>query len=249
MLIGYLVLGVCLLLATLLAANWFVNADPKQLARLLRYLGVGLSSAAGVISILTGRFFLGVPLLALALMIWRGKPLSMPGFPPGGFRKPSSGQSSKVETEYLSMTLEHDTGVMAGHVLKGAYAGKNLAELDLEQLVALFSECYRNDMDSAQLLETYLDRTIGPDWREAAQAGQQEAGGADSQRGWGPRERARSVMTKDEACEVLGVPPDASPDEVKEAYRRLMQKLHPDQGGSTYLAAKINQAKDILLKA
>jgi len=247
MLIGYLVLGVCLLLAVLLAANWFVNADPKQLARLLRYLGVGLSGAAGVVSILTGRFFIGVPLLALAMMIWRGKPLNMPGMPPGGFRKPSAGQSSKVETEYLSMTLEHETGVMAGHVLKGAYAGKNLAELDLEQLVALFSECYRDDVDSAQLLETYLDRTIGPNWREAAQT-EGDRGDARSSRGWGPRQQARAPMTKDEAREVLGVPPDASPAEVKEAYRRLMQKLHPDQGGSTYLAAKINQAKDVLLK-
>jgi hypothetical protein len=217
--------------------------------RLLRYLGVGFLGAVGLVFLIFGRHVYALPLLLLALSLFRGWRLALPRFPLGGLRKPSSGQSSKVETEYLSMTLEHDTGVMAGKVLRGAYTGKSLAELNLEQLVALLSECHQNDHDSAQLLETYLDRTIGPDWRDEAQAAGVGAAEAEAgpRRGWGRRQATKAQMSLDEAREVLGVGPEAKPNEIKDAYRRLMQKLHPDQGGSTYLAAKINQAKDILL--
>jgi hypothetical protein len=243
--LGYLVLGVCLLAALLLAANWLANADPRKLARLLRYLG-----ASGLAMLLVGRYAFAAPLLLLAVSLFRGWRLPMPGFPPGPMRQPASGQSSKVETEYLSMSLDHDTGVMSGEVLRGAYTGKRLAELTLEQLIALLSECHQNDHESALLLETYLDRTIGTDWRDEAQAAGASEGGPESEpgRGWGRRGgSARPEMSRDEACDVLGVGPEASPAEIKEAYRRLMQKIHPDQGGSTYLAAKINQAKDVLL--
>jgi DnaJ domain len=244
--IAYLLLGVCLLAAFLLARNWLLTVDPKLLARVLRYLGVGIFSVIGLLLLFIGRYGLALPLLLLAASILRGWRLPVPRFPSGGFgAKPSSGQASKVETEYLSMTLEHDSGVMAGRVLKGTFTGKNLAQLAVEQLVALLSECYRNDPESAQLLETYMDRTQ-PGWREAADAA--EAQGAQAGRGWGRRPQAdKTKMSVAEAREILGVADDASADDIKEAYRRLMQKLHPDQGGSTYLAAKINQAKDVLL--
>ena len=55
-------------------------------------------------------------------------------------------------------------------------------------------------------------------------------------------------MSRQEACDILGVAPDANRDAIKEAHHRLMVRLHPDHGGTNYLAAKINQAKDLLIK-
>ncbi len=257
--LAYLVLGVCLLLAFLLASRWLVTADPKLLAQGLRYLGFGLVGAVGLLFLFTGRFFLGSALLFVAWKLYRGFHVPTLRMPGGGATKPS-GRTSKVETAWLRMTLEHDSGDMAGEVLRGPFAGKRLADLDLESLVALLGECHREDPDSARLLETYLDRAVGEDWRQTAQAqGGAEtvgAGGAHEDehvgRGWGrrpPPGGRQPAMTVDEAREILGVGPEAGAAEIKDAYRRLMHKMHPDQGGSTWLAAKINQAKDILLAA
>lgn len=243
--IGFFILGVCLLAAVLLAGKWFVNADPAKLARLVRLVPAGILGTAALFLMLTGKFFAGVPLAALALGLVRGWRLPGVRFPTGA--GPSTGQSSNVETEYLRMTLSHDSGEMTGTVLRGAFAGQALGELNLDQLVALMSECAREDPGSAQLLETYLERAVGPDWRDRAQGAAAGDAGEGRSSKWGGGGGANTPMTSEEAREILGVGPGASSDEIKEAHRRLMLKVHPDQGGSTYLAAKINQAKDILL--
>jgi len=154
-------------------------------------------------------------------------------------RGPSPGQTSDVETRYLRMSLDHDSGTLDGTVLDGRYRGRHLRELDLGELMDLLRECRINDEQSAAILESYLDRIHGAGWRDE-EAGTGRAGG-------GPRSAAGSTMTRDEAYEILGLKPGAGPEEIKQAHHRMMLKNHPDQGGSTYLATKINQAKDLLL--
>ena len=242
--IGYFILGVSLLAGVLLAGKWFVTADPRAIIRAGKFIGIGLLVCTGVFLMVTGRFASGLPLAVFSLaLLKRWRMPNMRFHMNGGGSRPSPGQSSQVETVWLRMNLEHDSGVMRGVVRKGPWAGVELSALSLDQLVALLGDCWADDAQSAQLLETYLDRAFGADWRDKAQG----AAGDRSERPRGAPSSAR--MTKEEAYEVLGVQPGAGEDEIKEAYRRLMQKLHPDQGGSTYLAAKINQARDVLLDA
>jgi len=139
------------------------------------------------------------------------------------------------------MSLDHDSGQMDGTIIKGSRAGETLSALDVETLIGLAVRYRQSDPQSAQLLEAYLDRRE-PDWRQRPQAETAGAGGS------GHRDEVSGVMSVDEAYEVLGLKPGADADEVRRAHRTLMKKLHPDQGGSTYLAAKINQAKDVLLE-
>ncbi len=147
----------------------------------------------------------------------------------------SQGQASTIRTEFLAMELDHDTGNMDGRVLKGEYAQKKLSSLSLEELLNVLHEC-SSDSDSSQVLQAYLDRNH-PSWREqtGVEAGPQAV--ADD-----------SVMTRALALEILGLSEAAGKSEIVKAHRQLMQKMHPDRGGSDYLAKKINTAKDYLLK-
>jgi hypothetical protein len=240
--LGLFILGVCLLAAILLAGRWFLAADPAALARALRLAGAGLLGAAALFFALTGRFAWGMPLGLAALALLRRWRLAMPGGTAAG---DSAGRSSTVETGYLRMTLEHQTGVMRGEVRRGRHAGRELSELDLAELLELLAECRREDAEAARLLEAYLERIHGSAWREASTQDRTRR----EQRGGGQRGRraATGGMTAEEARAILGVSEEAGPDQIRDAHRRLMMQLHPDRGGSDYLAAKINQAKDVLL--
>ena len=143
---------------------------------------------------------------------------------------PTPGRTSEVETAFLHMWLDHDTGEMDGAVLRGRYEGCALRELGLEDLLALLDEC-RTDRQSVAVLEAYLDR-IHEDWRESRDP---------------PPGASSGEMSESEARAVLGLGPEATREEIVEAHRRLIQRLHPDRGGSDYLAAKLNAAKDLLL--
>ncbi len=149
---------------------------------------------------------------------------------------PSSGQQSTVQSKYIRMTLNHDSGEIGGEVVAGSFTGKRLDQLDLEALMQLLDEC-RDDEESVALLQAYLDRVYADSWQQQA--------GAERQR----TVSSPGEMSREEALQILGLPPGASEAEVIEAHRRLMQKLHPDRGGSAYLAATINLAKDVLLGA
>ena len=244
----WLILGVCLLAGALLGASWFMSADPKFLARIMRWGGLALFALVIVFLTVTGRFLLVPPLVVLGLMVWRRvRGAGAGGWFPGVRRSASPGQASDVETPYLRMSLDHDSGTISGEVRRGRFEGRKLADLSFDEVLELLAECRQHDAPSAQLIEAYLDRVEGPEWRERAGAGD----GGDGGDGGGERRgRARATgatMTREEAYQVLGLEPGASAADVKEAHRRLMLKIHPDQGGSNYLAAKINQAKEYLL--
>ncbi len=152
-----------------------------------------------------------------------------------------TGQSTNVETQWLRMSLDHDTGILDGTVLQGRFAGRRLAELSLAELAELLTRLRVKDPESATVLETYLERAR-PDWAASG------AGAAEEEIREAPPSTAGAAMTREEAYRILGLPRGADEKAIREAHRKLMMKLHPDQGGSTYLAIKINQAKDLLIK-
>ena len=154
----------------------------------------------------------------------------------------SSGQSSSVNTRILRMSLDHDSGTMTGEILEGPYQGQSLNSLSLPELLELWRYCAAHDDDSLAVLEAYLDRTQKEDWRarleeEEAQASRQRQRAAPS----GGR------MEREEALAILGLEETAGEEEIRQAHRRLMRQVHPDHGGSNYLAARINEAKSVLL--
>lgn len=225
---GLVILGVLVLLG-----RAFIAADPRSLVRTLRYLVGGALLFFGLVFFLAERWGLALPLAAAgisALSLGRIGPIDL-----GGARR-QSGSRSTVRSPFLEMTLDHDSGAMTGTVLAGTFAGRGLDDLDEASLRRLHDEA-ASDAESLSLLEAYLDRRK-PGWREDV----------EGDRDTGPRRPANaSAMTDEEAYEVLGLAPGASEADIRAAHRRLMLRLHPDQGGSTFLAAKINEAKDRLL--
>lgn len=222
----------------------FVNVKPSTLARAIRTFTTTFAALAGTGLLLTGRFGLALMTLIAAVMAIRALKGGMLGGAPGGFGQDSgsgpSGKTSDIATDMLAMQLDHRTGDLEGEVLKGHFAGRTLASLGLQDLLAFLMACQRDDPRAVPLLETYLDRQH-PDWRsEAGVDGDQHGEGQDQAASGG----AMDVAT---ACSILDVEPEASDDDIKAAHRRLMKKFHPDHGGSGYLAAKLNQAKDVLL--
>ncbi|MFQ5775021.1 MAG: DnaJ domain-containing protein [Kiloniellaceae bacterium] len=234
--IAYFILGICLLAGFVLLARWFVTAEPKKVVSAARWVAAGAGLMVGGYLLWGGRHALAalvVPMLLPLLLRYRALWNRLKAA-----QGPQPGQASEVGTRFLKMTLDHDTGVMSGVVLEGRFRGRALEELDLEDLVELWREFRASDAQSAAVLEAYLDRTQGEAWREVAAQGAASGAGGPAPGG---------AMTREEAHEILGLAPGASQEEIREAHRRLMQKLHPDHGGSNYLAAKINQAKDLLL--
>jgi hypothetical protein len=229
-----LLLGVVVLVLLLWAASSFSKADPKQAARLLRNLGGTAALLFAVFLLLRGEIgpAITVGVLGLGALGWvRLWPASF-----GGRTQKSRGQVSRVRTALIEMELDHDTGTMRGRILAGAHQGASLDALDPPTLIGLLGAM---DADSRDLLAAYLDRRL-PGWREHAQG--------DAAAGSGPRAARSGKMSDEEAYQILGVQPGANAEEISRAHRSLMKKLHPDQGGSTYLAARVNEAKDVLLR-
>jgi hypothetical protein len=227
-----LLLGIAALVLFLVAARYYSTANPQQLATMLRKGGgVALFAIAAYLGV-TGRFYAAIPLVYLGATLLDLIP-SPAGL--GARMRRSPGQVSKVRSQFVEMELDHDSGDMHGRILKGQYENVPLDALDRPTLLSLLVIF---DAESRALLEAYLDRRE-PGWREDI----------DEDAGAGSREPPRSgPMTQEEALQILGLEPGAGAFEVRRAHRTLMKKLHPDQGGSTYLAARVNEAKEVLLR-
>jgi hypothetical protein len=232
----YLLGGFAVLSGFLMLVYLFVNADPARLARGLKVTGVVIAILAVATLAISGRLAaLLMPLAMLMPLLIRVRSVL------DRYRPPAGGQTSTVATPFLRMTLDHDTGSMTGTVLRGNFSGMRIEELGPADLLALLRECRAEDEEGARLLEAYLDR-IHPDWRDELAGGRASGGSGGSS-----ARPSSSDMTVEEAYAILGLAPGADAEAIREAHRRLMVKLHPDHGGSDYLATKINRARDVLL--
>jgi len=212
----------------------FARGNPAAIAKGLKLAG-GVASLTGAgLMLFRGRMDMAFLLGGVAAWLFGWSSFGLPGFGRRAAKTP--GTVSRVRSAMIEMELDHDTGAMNGTVLAGSSAGRTLNDLPEDALRRLHEECGRSDPDGVRLLEAYFDRRF-PHWREDGH-GDAHARSAHPQTG---------AMTEQEAYEILGLQPGASADDVRRAHRALMKKLHPDQGGSTYLAARVNQAKEILL--
>ncbi len=243
MILAYLLLGIAVLGLVLLVARWFAQAEPRTLVLLVKWVGGTVVALLILYLIVSGRAAWALGVAAGALPFVRRFLLARAlfrGLRGGGWHRTGASagpQRTGVETATLAMTLDHATGEIDGAILKGRFAGRRLSALSLDELLALYADCAGDDPDSVPLIESFLDRSpFRDEWRARMKesAGRRSAASGES-------------MTVEEAREILGVSADATPEEIRRAHRTLMQKNHPDHGGSTYLAAKINQAKEVLL--
>ncbi len=231
---GLLIVGVLFLIWAV--GKGYLSPSPKALAKQGRKLaGVGALLFAAFMGMRgglemallaggVGAWLLGYDSLRAAIDGWTGQ-------------EPRPKAVSRIRTAALSVEIELQSGIMQGEVLAGPSMGRTLASLSQEELFAFMKLCVSSDPLASGLLEQYLDRRF-PGWREDIEFDLYARQAAATQ---------STVMTAQEAYQILGLETGATADDVRGAYRALMKKLHPDHGGTTYLAARINEAKEVLL--
>ena len=236
-----LIAGIVAVILLYSLLQMFRAANPVVLARAIKIGGGVVALAVAAFTGIKGELAVAIPLGIFGAGLLGWSPFGASGFGNigrmfgGSGTQRSPGQTSQVRSQFLDMSLDHDSGELSGQILAGPYAGHSLGEFDLPQLTAMMPGF---DTESVALLESYLDRRF-PAWRQDAQG---NAAGGQS------RPAASGKMTDEEAYQILGLQPGAGRDEIGRAHRALMKKLHPDQGGSTYLASRVNEAKDTLLR-
>lgn len=234
----YLAAGMGVLALVILAGRWFLSISPSDLVQAARTFVAVFLALAGTGLIFLGRWGPALALVGAGIMagrsLWKGQ---QGADPMAGSGTGAKGQST-VTTELLVMRLDRESGDLSGTVRRGEHAGRSLTELSLPELLALRQRALAEDKASISLLEAYLDR-VHPDWRAA---------GAERDTGHASREPgSATVMDEATALAILGLPKGAGAEEIRAAHRRLMAHLHPDHGGSNYLASQINRARDVLL--
>lgn len=232
----WLLAGAATLGLLLLSARVFANAPVEAIKSVLRWVAVAVGLGLAGLLLFTGRgsqALVSVLFFGPALMNLYRRWQAQKTFSQGG--RASPGQASRVETRTLRMELDHDSGTMTGTILAGPYRGRELGELTLAELLVLWRDCRADDPESVPLIESWADRAF-PDWRQ-----DEAAGHAATPPPPGGR------MSRAEALAVLGLAEGAGEAEIRAAYLRLMRAAHPDRGGSDWLAARLNEARDVLL--
>lgn len=254
--IAYFIAGIAILIALMLISRWYVSASPKTLKKGLIWIGFTLVVILVMWLAVTGKLWAAAAALP-AIFVWFMRIFTglrfaqmfsrMAGLGGGagpGWRAPGDddpGQTSRVQTRFVIVYLNHETGHVWGEVLDGTHRGRPLESLEMEEVMQVYREA-QSDPDSVRVIEGYLDRR-DPSWRANTQSGGY-AGGRSEQ---GGQTADPGSMTHEDAYRVLGLKPGASKAEIKAAHRRLMAQVHPDKGGSDFLAQQINAAKDLLL--
>jgi hypothetical protein len=227
----YFAAGVVLLVALLAAGRALADAEPATVRRLSLWAGGLLALGLAWVLMETGQIIALLVLVVVGVVLaWRSE-ASIKRWVHGEGRGPR--RSSTVKSDYLRLSLDHDTGTMTGSVRKGPYQGQRIEDLDIADLLALRHEVMKADPPSIMLLESYLDGFM-PDWRKSESE---------------PGESATNTlsMTREEALAVLGLQANAKTADILAAHVRLMMKLHPEQGGSDRLVEQVNRAKEVLL--
>ena len=215
----------------------YATASPQALAKIFRKAGGFAALGLAAFVLMRGQIEVAMVIAGGGAWLLGLKGFALPAW--AQRTQPTPGAQSRVRSALLEMELDHDTGALNGRVLAGPLEGRRLDELDETQLAELAQLCLAGDPDGSRLLDAYLDRRF-PGRRQATQDD------ADARPGGGGGRHA-GMPSEQEAYEILGLQPGAGEADIRRAHRDLMKKLHPDQGGSTYLATRVNQAKDVLL--
>lgn len=232
-----LLAGLLALALTYYMLRAYAHTPPAFLAGLLRKGGGALLLALSGLLVARGRFDIGLALGGFAVWLMRRS-----GAAPETRKAGAGGAGvSRVRTAMVEMELDHASGAIRGVILVGPHEGKELDSLTRPDLMELYGSCRRDDPDAARVLEAYFDRRFAG-WRHAGDA-QGDPGSVG-----GRAARGKGSISEDEAYEILGLKKGAAAADIARAHRELMKKLHPDHGGTTDLAARVNEAKDVLMR-
>lgn len=226
-----LILAILVIIALSYLYNHFrrrPSGNSKKISlKTLAYLVSGIL----ILLVATGRVhWITAIFAALVPLVFRLVPLALQLLPVLRHWQQQGAQYSVLQTTYLRLQLDQRSGALRGDVIAGPHAGKTLQQLGPEALDELMDFYQRHDPESLRLLHAYLQQVHG-----GPGSGQDEAAPSGS-------------MTRREALDILGLDENAGPEDIQKAHKKLMQRLHPDRGGSNYLAAKVNEAKSVLLK-
>jgi len=264
----WLLLGIGLFVATGFVLRWLANAKPAE----IRQLGFGLIATVlvlvGLWLLLTGKLAAMVAALVAAIpflfrvlkigLLWPffkkmfagahgwGRGANSQGADDDGT---GTGRFSEIRTQLLVMQLEHGSGRLGGQVIAGKFAGRDLDRLRLDELQLLYVECCDAQDQSRTVFETYLDRRSDcQGWRQWDDAERTEDRSSQQEQNGGTRGFRSEGMDVTEACKILGLGKNPDRAEINRAYQTLIKAVHPDHGGSDYLASRVNAARHVLLQ-